>query len=181
MFIKKSFILAIVSIGVFGALAFCLFAAPLEAQAQTPVQFAKSNQCFNCHEDLYYLHDTGKAYCLKDSPMQCVDCHGGDPTAMTAETAHENFIKHPILNADDSKCYQCHPDQAQARVEKFRQLAGVKPVMVAVSHQSAALPVTASAAETQPGEWILGFEAISLFLVAGLALTIFIFYKIRHG
>ena len=180
MFTKKSFALVFLFSGIFMVLAFYLFAAPTGAQAQSPLNTDEGNQCFSCHEDLYYLHDTGKAYCLKDSPMQCVDCHGGDPAAITEEAAHINFIKYPILNEDDSKCSQCHPDQAKARVQKFRQVAGVKSVMVATSYQPAALPVTASTAETQPGEWILSLETVSLFLVAGLALTIFIVYRIRH-
>jgi hypothetical protein len=100
---------------------------------------------------------------------------------MTEEVAHAGFVKYPVINQDDSKCYQCHPNQAKARVEKFRQVAGISDVMVAVSYRPTALPVTAATAETQPDEWILGLETISLFLMAGLTLTIFIVYKIRHG
>jgi hypothetical protein len=179
MLTKKSFFLVFLSSGIFIMLAFCLFAAPTGAQAQGPIQSPENNRCFNCHEDLYYLHDTGKAYCLKDSPMQCVDCHGGDPAAMTEEVAHAGLVKYPVVNQDDSKCYQCHPDQAEARVEKFRQVAGIKKVLVAAPYQPVVSQVTIFPAET-PSEWVLGLETVSLFLVAGLALTIFIVYKIRH-
>ena len=33
----------------------------------------------SCHEDLYFLHDTGKLFCLNEkTAMNCVGCHGGN-------------------------------------------------------------------------------------------------------
>jgi len=37
------------------------------AQAQESTQ--DNGNCINCHEDLYYLHDTGNWFCLNDSPF----------------------------------------------------------------------------------------------------------------
>ena len=38
--------------------------------------------------------------CLRELPMRCVACHGGDPTATTQETAHYDRSAHPIFNED---------------------------------------------------------------------------------
>lgn len=178
MFTKKSFVLISLLIGVTLALVMLTNTAP--AQARAPLQSDDGSKCVTCHENLYYLHDTGKAYCLKDAPMACVDCHGGDPTAITEEAAHFKRAAHPVINADDKKCYECHPAEAQVRVDKFRQVAGIKKVLVAAPYQPVVSQVAAFSAET-PDEWVLGFETIPLILVAGLALTIFIVFKIRHG
>lgn len=157
-----------------------LFLAPTPAQARIPLQSNDGSQCVTCHEDLYYLHDTGKAYCLKDAPMACVDCHGGDPTALTKEAAHFNRAAHPVINDDDKKCYECHPAEANSRLDKFRQVAGIKEVKTAVAYTPASAPVSTGFPESKPEEWVLGMEARSLFLVAGLALVAFIAFKIRH-
>lgn len=178
MFTKKMFILISLLIGV--TLALALFANPAFAQARAPLQSEDGSKCITCHENLYYLHDTGKAYCLKDAPMACVDCHGGDPTAVTQEAAHFKRAAHPVINEDHKKCYECHPAEAVTRLDKFRQIAGISEIQVAAPYQPAALPVTTFPPETAD-EWVLGFETIPLFLVAGLALTIFIVFKIRHG
>ncbi|RPH58631.1 MAG: hypothetical protein EHM81_09660, partial [Chloroflexi bacterium] len=104
---KKLFSVPLVLIAVFAALIMTLFISPAQAQARIPLQSNDGSRCVTCHEDLYYLHDTGKAYCLKDAPMACVDCHGGDPTALTKESAHFNRAAHPVINDDDKKCYEC--------------------------------------------------------------------------
>ncbi len=106
-------------------------AAPHQSRANSPAQVDDGSKCVTCHEDLYYLHDTGKAFCLHGVPMSCVDCHGGDPTAVTKEAAHFDRSAHPIINEDDKKCYECHPAEAAERVQTFETLAGVSEVRVA--------------------------------------------------
>ena len=61
-------------------------------------------------DNLYYLHDTGKYFCLNELPMACVDCHGGDPQATIMEEGHTLRTAHPVINEDISKCQQCHPN-----------------------------------------------------------------------
>ncbi len=176
---RKLFTLASLTMVLIAALMIPLTAIP--AQAQTHPQASAGNSCLVCHEDLYTLHDTGKAYCLNEAPMTCVDCHGGNPTALTQEAAHFNRAAHPVVNEDDKKCYECHPSQAEARVEMFRALAGIPELMVIQPCPPASLPVTGGFPDSEPEEWVLGLEAVTLFLVAGLALAVFIAYKIRHG
>jgi hypothetical protein len=178
MFTKKSFVLISLLIGV--TLTLTILANTAPAQARAPLQSEDGSKCITCHENLYYLHDTGKSYCLKDAPMACVDCHGGDPTALTQEAAHFKRAAHPVINANDKKCYDCHPVEADTRLDKFRQVAGIKKVLVVAPYQPVVSQVADFPAE-KLDEWVLGFETIPLFLVAGLALTIFIVFKIRHG
>jgi hypothetical protein len=179
MFARKLIVLASLSMAVIVALALPFAIAP--TQAGSPLQVSAGNTCLICHEDLYYLHDTGKAYCLQDVPMACVDCHGGNPTALTKESAHFNRAAHPVINDDDKKCYQCHPSQAETRLETFRAVAGIPELLVALPCPPASVPVTGGFPDSEPEEWVLGLEALTLFIVAGLALVIFIAHKIRHG
>ncbi len=178
MLTKKSFILISLLIGI--TLALAMFANLAPAQARSPFQAADGNQCVTCHESLYYLHDTGKAYCLKDAPMSCVDCHGGDPTALTKEVAHFDRAAHPVIEAEDKKCYECHPSQAEARLDKFRQVAGISEIALVVPCDPANLPVTARFPQSEPEKWTPSAPAISLFLVVALMLVVYLVYKIRH-
>jgi hypothetical protein len=104
-------------------------------QPASPVQAQTSNDidqpaCIHCHEDLYYLHDTGKWFCISQSPMQCIGCHGGDPTATTKEAAHQNRTAHPVINGDTTTCRQCHIEDCAERVSAFDTIAGISPVVL---------------------------------------------------
>ena len=178
MFAKKMLVL---SIGIIVIMTVSLLAVPVQAQARIPLQASDGSKCVTCHEDLYYLHDTGKAYCLKDSPMACVNCHGGDPAVLTKEAAHFDLTAHPVINDNDRKCDECHPAEAETRLAKFRQMAGISEVKVAIPYVPAVLPVTVPAEKHQPEKWVPGLETVSLIIIAGLALVIFFVAKIRHG
>jgi hypothetical protein len=101
-----------------------------DAAAPTPNQ----GNCIYCHENLYFLHDTGNWYCLKEAPMSCVDCHGGDPLATTADQAHSDRAAHPVINDDISKCQQCHPVECVERTQIFDQNAGISDVLIALPY-----------------------------------------------
>ncbi len=176
---KRMFSVIFLAVVMTVILTFALLVVP--AQAHDPLQADDGSQCVTCHEDLYYLHDTGKAFCLKDSPMACVDCHGGNPAAITKDEAHFNRAAHPVINEDDKKCYECHPAEAKTRLDQFRQTAGIGVIKAAATCEPAYVPVTALFPESQPEKWVLSLEAVPLFLVAGLALVVFIVFKIRHG
>jgi len=155
--------------------------------AQSPDQEVDNGNCIKCHEDLYFLHDTGNWYCIREASMPCVACHGGDPAATTQEGAHYDRSAHPIVNEDISRCQECHtdPDECCECVSKFEQVAGIKqvklvsPVPVSnVPDLTGALPIVE---EQEPITWLSILEILPLVLIAGLALTIFITYKVRHS
>jgi hypothetical protein len=154
------------------------FHTPVRAQSIS----TDENNCTTCHEDLYFLHDTGNWFCLRESPMNCVDCHGGNPEAVIQETSHLNRAAHPVINEDVSKCQECHPAECDKRVELFDQMAGIGQVQVAApytpahsvtDHASVNIGV---AEQKMPGTSLMLWGTIAL-VVAGLALAT---YRIAH-
>jgi hypothetical protein len=159
-------------------------AIPTTAFADDPVPTPDNGNCITCHENLYFLHDTGNWYCLRESPMTCVGCHGGDPTATTKELAHYNRAAHPVVNEDISKCQQCHPEECLERLEIFNSVAGISNVLVAIpytpSYSTENIPATPQQ-EKGPGAWVNALEFMPILLVASIALTIYLANRIRHA
>jgi len=157
---------------------------PVHAQSPTPD--VDNGTCITCHEDLYFNHDTGNWFCIRESPMRCVDCHGGDPTATTSETAHYDRSAHPVVNEDISKCQECHVDVDECCecVSKFDQVAGIKKVKlvspVPASSASEPIPGLPATEKQEPVNWLLLLEILPLVVIASLALTFYIVHKMRH-
>jgi hypothetical protein len=99
-------------------------ANPVQAQDGTP---PPDSGCTTCHENLYYLYDTGKWFCQCNTQMTCTCCHGGNAEALTEEEAHLGMVLYPTHN-DATACQQCHPDDYEARVERFAEIAGVSQI-----------------------------------------------------
>jgi hypothetical protein len=159
----------------------------ISAFAAESTPLANYGTCIKCHDDLYFLHDTGKWFCIRESPMQCVDCHSGNPYAINEEDAHANRKAHPILNEDVSKCQECHPTECDERVAMFARVAGISDVMVAVPYQSQPSLFPESPPGTQTSEvirhpgWISVMEVMALVFVTGLAFAIYFFRKVHNA
>lgn len=113
----------------FGALSL-----PVQASA-VQVSEPVSNSCLTCHEDLYYLHDTGCWYCMSEPHKdRCTDCHAGNPSAVKEEEAHVGLLAHPQENGG-AKCLECHtPEDAQMGMAKFESIQGFDTVIKAKSY-----------------------------------------------
>lgn len=148
-------------------------------QPASPMQAQIGNNndgpaCIRCHENLYYLHDTGKWFCIAKSPMQCIGCHGGDPTATTKEVAHQNRTAHPVINGDPTTCKQCHIEDCAERVAAFDAIAGISPVVLvstligpAPAPTKVATPVPQIVEQTTPAwDWPV-ILAIALLAIGG--------------
>ena len=159
-----------------GMLAILLFASfiatPVAAQGTPPPEEC---QCKQCHEQQYYLYDTGKWYCQCKSPMTCVHCHGGNGRETNADLAHKDMSANPFVN-DAAVCRECHKEESQAHVDEFVARAG------------AAMPVAAmdqpafQTAESQPfpktAPRVLGFwEWFGVTLMSGVLVLIFIAWR----
>jgi len=133
--------------------------------------------CINCHEDLYFLHDTGNWYCLRESPMSCVECHGGNSLATTQEQAHLDRAAHPVINEDISKCQECHPEACAERLVIFDQKAGISPVLVALPYIPRTGAELTSTVAAERGEnrnaWLNTREALPILLLAGGAIVVY--------
>ena len=176
------------SMFIFGAFILLItLSTPTTVHADDPYP-AENGNCITCHENLYFLHDTGNWFCLKESPMACVDCHEGDPAATTAELAHANRATHPVMNEDISKCQECHANECNERVALFDQTAGISQVRVAAPYtpmeaveDTSTLHVDASQQKEEPGILLMIWEVIPLVIIAGLALTISLLARWGHN
>jgi len=155
---------------------------PAVAYADDPVPTPNNGNCIVCHENLYFLHDTGNWFCLNESPMTCVDCHGGAPNTLEKDLAHIQRAAHPVINEDVAKCQQCHPEECYDRVALFDASAGISRILVAApytpSYSTGFVP--AEKTRQEPEVLLVIWEVIPLVLTAGLALTIYIVLRRRH-
>jgi len=183
---KKLFHSAVTAfVGVVSAIITLATASQVYAQESPPV--TENGTCASCHEDLYFLHDTGNWFCIREAPMRCIDCHGGNPNGITQDEAHMNRKAHPIVNEDISKCQECHPEECMERLEKFDQIAGISAVLVAAPYQpkqNFLSEDTQAESLTEPAAhpaWISFIEIIALILITGLALAIYFVHKAQHN
>lgn len=142
------------------------------------------SNCIGCHEKLYYLHDTGKYFCVNEASQRCTDCHSGDPAATDKEAAHSGRSAHPVVNGDISKCQECHPTDCDTYIEKFSQVAGIKPVFVAMkpdllSGQPAKITVARSISTPDALTVLIPILAGGALIV--LALVAFIIHLRHHA
>ncbi|MFZ5883258.1 MAG: hypothetical protein ACOYYI_05720 [Chloroflexota bacterium] len=181
MFQKKLRFAMFLTVGAVIVLSAALFTS-VAAHADEPGPAAAGVQCIACHEDLYFLHDTGNWFCLRESPMTCVDCHGGNPNTLDKNLAHTQRAAHPILNEDVSKCRQCHPQECDERVAYFDSIAGISKVRVAAPY-TPRYPMEGAWVESagRDAGWLLAvWEIVPLVIVAGLALLAHILLRQRH-
>jgi hypothetical protein len=110
-----------------------VFNPPVHASAQPAGD--SENSCLTCHEDLYYLHDSGCWYCMTEPHKdRCIDCHEGIPTTMKKEDSHFGLLAHPQENGG-VKCLECHKQEELAGVlNTFEANGGFDVVIKAESH-----------------------------------------------
>jgi hypothetical protein len=157
----------------FAMLIAALIVSPVAAQGTPP---SEECQCKDCHEEQYYLYDSGKWYCLCKAPMTCVHCHGGNGREINADLAHQGMLANPFTN-NAAICQNCHMDQSQARVDEFVQRAGVVTMPISVMDQPAF-----NTAEPQPfpaiAPRVLGvWEWFSVALLGTILVLIFLAWR----
>lgn len=144
---------------------FAVMSMPDQASA-APSTDEVSNSCLSCHEDQYYLHDTGCWYCLTAHKDRCAGCHEGNPAAVKAEGAHLGMILHPQEN-NGEKCLDCHTaEDAQMRLVEFESIKGfdtvIRPVAYVPAEPAAAgFPEIAEPSPLKNLPWVVG--GIALF------------------
>lgn len=116
----KPWIFALIAILI--VVSISLFSSPNQAVSAKSSD-TTSNSCLTCHDDLYYLHDSGKYYCITEHKDRCVNCHEGNADVMDKDQSHFGLALHPQEN-DGAKCQQCHAEDAQTRLATFASLSG---------------------------------------------------------
>jgi hypothetical protein len=185
MFRKKLFLMIIASILVVTAL--LIPGGTSQALAQEEMH-PEDASCINCHEDQYYLHDSGNWYCLSETKVPCTECHRGRPDTMIKEAAHEGLIANPLVN-DAAVCQNCHPDDYRARVQTYLSIAGISPTprpyatytpSVSVSESKESAGRMSLLRALPPGGW----QAVGLSSFGVAFLVLFLFacrcWKIDH-
>ena len=184
MFAKKNFAFGLFVAALGFALLLTLLAAT-PASAQELTSGVDNGNCIKCHDDLYFNHDTGNWFCIRESPMPCVDCHGGDPTATTMESAHYDRSAHPIVNEDISVCRECHVEGCMDCVSEYDRVAGLKEVKVVspvpVTHTSDRARSLPTQQKREPVNWPLLLDVLAVLVVINLALTVFCMRKARQS
>jgi len=163
----------VVLIVAFLALAYWGLVFPTEVHAAGLASFTADNSCLSCHEDLYYLHDTGTWYCMSEPHKdRCVDCHEGNPSVFKEEESHVGLLAHPQEN-DGAKCLECHTqEEANVVMAKFEANQRFDTVIHAEPYIPSGPVATGfpDIAETNPirenpGWLMFGFLAFGVWLV----------------
>lgn len=175
---RKNLFLLLVAV-TFAAVGFLSLKENDQAFAQEAVS-PKEPSCIGCHEDQYTLYDNGKWYCLRKSPVSCTECHGGRTDTVVQDMAHEGLIANPLVD-NAAVCQDCHPNDYQARVQKFASIAGVsstpRPYATYTPSALISYPVENAGGTRQlralpPGAWqvagisLLGIAFLVIFLFA---------------
>jgi hypothetical protein len=94
---------------------------PVHAQCEDP----QPSSCTTCHAQEDPVHEKGEWHIIHASKDICMNCHGGNGSAMEKDLAHENLMAHPL---DDiyTDCHSCHPDYDE-RAARFAPTLGVTP------------------------------------------------------
>ena len=109
-----------------------LFIAPAVTVHATPAKDPGdvSDSCLTCHEQLYYLHDSGDWYCIAEHQNRCTNSHEGDQTDATEAGAHLGMLAHPQAD-DGAKCRECHEQEfAEAYLVTFASISGFEEIIV---------------------------------------------------
>jgi len=86
------------------------------ARAQAPTQ-SPTPACLSCHEDQYYMYDSGCWYCITEARDRCVNCHAGNGDSMNKQEAHIGLISNPLGNGPDN-CKTCHAEDTEKLVQE---------------------------------------------------------------
>lgn len=174
MFRKKAYIWYLCLCVVVISLA---WAPPIQAQDDPP---ADNDNCLYCHENQYYLYDTGKWYCLCEAPMHCIYCHGGRTDSLKEEVAHEGLVLSPTKE-NAARCQTCHTEDYLGRVVKFASVAGIRPTRapVVTATPAAGMTVSAPPTMTQPSSGRFEPWQSALLGLLGVVSVALIFFAAR--
>lgn len=170
---RKLFSFWLFGCAVFLLLTTLFVVSPAAAQETPPPEEC---QCKACHEQQYYLYDSGKWYCLCKAPMTCVHCHGGNGRETNADLAHKGMLANPFMD-NAAVCQNCHKEESQARVDEFVERAGVVTMPIAIAEQPSFVT-----AEPRPfpeiAPRVLGvWEWFSVVLVSAVLVLLFIAWR----
>lgn len=165
MFSKRFSILILMGITIFlvGSYAL-LFTSPVLAQCGGGHPVAGST-CLACHKDLASINAKGEWHSIHAGQDLCLNCHGGNGTALDKTLAHNDMAANPLDNIY-TDCHSCHPNDYIIRANRFANELGdtvgscSTPTTVSASPVNYQPVVIETTSMTAPGTsllpWILG-------------------------
>jgi hypothetical protein len=158
---------------------------PSTSSAQCGDNPPPKSSCITCHEKEYPVYKNGEwhgIHALKDC---CTSCHGGNCGTMDKDLAHEDLVVNPLEDVY-TNCYKCHPDDYQARAERFGALLGVTPrssptatpfptEQAVVGYQIVILPTTSLPAPHLQ-QWLPELWAFTMLIITLLAVGVAFYY-----
>jgi hypothetical protein len=84
------------------------------------------SSCKTCHDQSDPVYGRGEWHDIHARKDCCWNCHGGNTQAQDKDLAHEGMTANPLEDVY-TDCYACHPEDYQARAERFGAVLGVNP------------------------------------------------------
>lgn len=137
--------------------------------AASPAQEQAAPACMTCHENQYYLHDTGNWYCVAEASERCVNCHGGNPEALTETEAHAGMNANPFADGG-AHCRDCHGDETAALIEQVTGLTGYHDSMAVEQYVPAETQAVSLPDEREAPLWIVPMAVLVFGFWAWLVL-----------
>jgi hypothetical protein len=144
------------------------------AQCDTPPK----SSCVSCHTQEGHGELMGNWNKIHLSQDMCINCHGGNGTAMDKNLAHENLLAQPLGDIY-TNCYSCHPKDYLAKSEQLAAFIQVTPAScatptaLAVINPSGEPPVGSSRTGLAGYHAQTGFWGPFGLLIGSLAAIIF--------
>lgn len=166
---KKTTLVMFVSLGTIFVGLLLVFGAGVHTVQAQDISTSPSQSCISCHEDLYYLHDTGKWLCIVENTDRCVNCHAGDPEAYTEDEAHLSLVADPLSDGG-KQCQTCHENETQTYIDIFVEKTGYVPPIKTAAYipvtpmNHAAFPLLDSVEHETPSQFII----VALAALCGL-------------
>jgi hypothetical protein len=83
-----------------------------------------TSSCSTCHAKADPVVTKGEWHIVHAAKDVCRDCHGGNDQTTDKDLAHVQLVANPLDDVYLS-CHQCHPDDYQARADRFAKQLGI--------------------------------------------------------
>jgi hypothetical protein len=147
-----------------------------------------ASSCYTCHEQMYPVFGKGEWHEIHARKDCCWNCHGGNAQTEDKDLAHKGMTLQPLYNTY-TDCYACHPDDYQARADRFGAALGVVPLSYApvptapipfTPNQDLQLVVLSTNAPAAAPSFPLSPELLCIPLGAALILGYYLWRKARR-
>jgi hypothetical protein len=159
-------------------LAVGLLLRPMPSPAMAQCENPPPSSCVTCHAQEDPVSENGEWHIIHASKDICVNCHGGNGSAVEKDLAHASLVAQPLSDIY-TDCHSCHPDYEE-RAGKFAPILGVTPGSCATPTPAAARDLRGeppAAGLAMPSEVAAQgslLQAAALISTAALGLTLFL-------